>query len=214
MIGMTGRMRLGRLAAVAGVLALVLGFLGCAGRPTSTSGGPGTTDELFKDQVSDAKFYVFQIGDLTLTADNYYDVDVSNGEPLRDGSFYQVVADVTYLNGGVAGYVDFPQVRQVKSCTEVSPFDMGLPSLKDKTYGLTLIGDYADGDVLFYERSMMAVWKDGSWLHRFDHTIELSDGTVAGVREGVTEADVQAGVQSGVLSCEDYFALLPDRSGS
>ena len=198
------------LGGIAFVLGLVIGLMGCSDKPTEHV-EVDSTDQMFTEEVRDDVFYVFQLGDQTITAKNYSDVDIPWEEPLTDGGFYKVVADVTYLNGGVAGYVDFPQVHDVKSCEEVSPLEMGLPSVADQTYGLMLIGDYADGDVLFNERGIMAVWKDGGWLYRYDGQITLVDGTVAGVREGVTKAEVEAGIQSGVLACEDYFALLPER---
>ena len=201
--------RVQRLVAVLGVL-LALGLAACGGGGRSSAPIDETSsDVMYSDDVADAEFYVLQIDGKTITVENYYDVYL--GEQLQDGCFYKVVADVTYLNGGVAGYVDFPQVKSVKSIEQVSPFDMGLPSVREKTYGLLLIGDYADGDVLFNERGMMAVWQDGGWVRTYNRTVRLEDGTVAGVREGVSAEDVEAGTQNGILSCEDYFALLPDR---
>lgn len=167
----------------------------------------GSTDQMFRDQVSDAELYVLQDEGVTLTADHLYAVDVMADEPLRDGCFYRVVADVTYVNGGVAGYVDYPEVGRVRSCEEVSPFDMGLPSLGEARYGLTLIGDYADGDVLCNEVGLDAVWKGGAWVWHYDRDLKLDDGREALVRDGVTQDDVQAGMESGVLSCEDYFVM-------
>lgn len=200
-----------------GASALVFGLLGCGGpEPTETTGGPepvettggleDSTDQMFDKHVDGAEFYVFQIDGKTMTADGYrYEVGLM-GEPLDDG-FYKVVADVTYLNGGIAGYVNYPQIEYVQSCEEVSPLEIDLPALDKKSHGLMRIGDYADADVLLAGYDTIAVWKDGSWAYRYDTALELSDGTVAYVREGVSEDDVRAGQQDGVLLCEDYFIL-------
>lgn len=195
-------------------LVLILGLAACVKKPDSdTPIDDNTSDQMWDKQVSNEEFYVFQLGEETImVSDHYYTVDVSRGEPLEDGGFYKVKADVTYLNGGVAGYVDFPQITHVTSIEKASPFDIGLPSLAEKRYGLMLIGDYADGDVLFNEHDTMAVWKDGSWLFRYGSRIELADETLAGVAKGITAEDVQAGIKEGILCCKDYFALLPDSS--
>lgn len=165
----------------------------------------GTTDQMFTEEVYGAELYVFQIDGETVTVDGCYSVGVYTEKELVDGRFYKIVADVTYLNGGIAGYVNYPEIQQVTSCKEVSPYDIGLPSTEDAVYGLTLIGDYADGDILFNEWHTMAVWKDGKWVWHYDDEIELDDGRYVGVREGVTEEDVLAGIDNGVLSCKDYF---------
>lgn len=211
---------------------LAFGLFGCAGQTVDEpappvegtdggSGAPGggtdtveiddnTTDQMWDDFVAGAEFYVFAFDGTPLTVDHVYPVDIYAEEPLEDGHFYKVVADVTYLNGGVGGYVDFPEVESVTSCTEVSPFDIGLKSIMETPYGLTLIGDYADGDILLQEIGIYAVWKDGAWTWRYDKSINLPDGTRALARSDVDEADVQAGIENGVLSCEEYFALPAD----
>ena len=74
---------------------------------------------------------------------------------------------------------------------------MGLPSVADQTYGLMLIGDYADGDVLFNERGIMAVWKDGGWLY-------VESG---GVRGFVHEEDLIRGEEA-----EQMYAYLEKRA--
>ncbi|MBR3313272.1 MAG: hypothetical protein IKG18_03950 [Atopobiaceae bacterium] len=67
------------------------------------------------------------------------------------GEAVEVVADVTYLNGGVAGYVDYPQVNSIAGCEEVAPDELDLPKLEETRYGLVRIGDYAEGELLFHE---------------------------------------------------------------
>ena len=213
-----------QLLAAMGMAALAFGLFGCVTVKTAKSesadtssrasssavqidgGDSGTTDEMFNKKEKDAQLYVFQFDDDVWTVDGCYDVG-SAGEPLKDGGFYKMVADVTFLNGGIAGYVNYPQIEQVKSYESVSPFDIGLPSIEEKIYGVVLIGDYADGDILLHEQGKKAVWKDGAWIYRYDKDMKLPDGTNALVRSGVSESDVQAGIERGVLSCEDYFVL-------
>ena len=166
-----------------------------------------TTDEMFTESDPDATLYVFQIEGRTYTADEYvYEVDAYGGN-MEDGGFYKITADVDFLNGGVAGYVDYPQINEVLSCEEVSPFDLDLPSITDSVYGVTLIGDYADGDVFVNAYDKMAVWKDGEWIYFYDDELKLEDGTKVCCVNGVTEETVEAGIDSGVLLCDEYFAL-------
>jgi len=203
-----------RFACVVMFAALLFALVGCANETPQTTPGPqpiddsGQTDEMFNDEVANDELYVFQIdGQSTIVGEYFYQMYLPTSKELEEGHFYRVVADVTYLNGGIAGYVNYPEIESVKSCDEVSPFDIGLPSIRDKSYGLLLIGDYADGDLLFREMGTRAVWKDGAWIYRYDNDIELSDGRAACVREGITTDDVQEGMKQGVLSCEDYFVL-------
>ena len=153
-----------------------------------------------------ATFYAFQIDGVTRNIPDCNSINLY-GEALKDGRFYKVVADVRYLNGGIAGYVNYPEIKDVISCEETSPYKIGLPSIEDTIYGVTLIGKYADGDILFNEWGNTAVWKNGKWIWRYDKDIELDDGTCASICNGVTEADVQAGIEKGILSCKDYFVF-------
>jgi hypothetical protein len=205
-------------AAFACSLALVTGCAQKSNEPAKTDTGhdtptgtveivdDGTTDQMFNDEKSNETLYVCQIEGETLTTDMAYPVHLDFAEQLQDGHFYKLVADVTYLNGGIAGYVNFPEIQQVKSCEETSPFDMGLPAITDTVYGLTIIGDYAEGDVLLYEGGIKAVWKDGAWIYHYDRSMKLEDGTLVCCGNDVTEAEVMEGIQKGINSCERYFA--------
>ena len=206
-------MREMRRLVAAGLVAAVLSLSACAGKATqpkepepvpieSTS-----TDEMFNEHVDDARLRVFVMDDRCKTVDTLDEVDVMGEKELEEGHFYNVVADVTYLNGGIAGYVNYPDVERVTSCSDASPFEMGLPALEPNKYGLLLIGDYADGDVLLRAYGKAAVWKDGAWVYRYDKEIDLPDGKKAAVRKGVTADSVSAGASTGVLSCADYFVL-------
>ena len=166
-----------------------------------------TTDQMFNDRMENVEIGMFCIDGDAFLIDDMYTERVSYGEEYKDGHFYKAVADITYLNGGVAGYVNYPQINSIDAVKEVSPYELGLSSIADKAYGLVLIGDYADGDLLLREMGTRAVWKDGAWVYRYDNDIELSDGRAACVREGITTDDVQEGMKQGVLSCEDYFVM-------
>lgn len=169
-----------------------------------------STDQLYSDRQSDASIPVFQINGQVFTVENIYPVNAFIDEGLKDGGFYRITADVTYLNGGVAGYVDFPQIDSVTDCVEISPFDLNLPTIRDKHYGLVLIGDYADGDLFLRENGMTAVWKDGSWTWQYSHEVKREDGTRICLREGLTQEEAEKEISNGILSCEDYLVVPAD----
>ncbi len=196
------------ILALLGVAVLAFGLWACKeGSPVETT---GSTDEMFSDDAKDVEFYVFEMEGKTIQiGDYYYNVDVVASTPLEDGHFYKVVADVRYLNGGIAGYVNYPEIKNVKSCVEVSPDDLNLPSVKDQPYGLVRLDDDYEGDILYLGIAQMGVWKDGEWIRTFKRVVNLPDGTNAGVAPGVTKDDVAAGIENGVLSCDDYYAVLP-----
>ncbi len=169
-------------------------------------------DWLYEEHKSDATIYVFQMDGRTYTVDGIYEVDLYMYDSLSDGCFYEVVADVTFLNGGVAGYVDYPKIESIISCDEISPFELNLPSVKEKRYGLISIGDYADGDIFLNEYGKMAVFKDGEWVWHYDKGMKREDGTYLCYKDGVTEEEMQESIDRGILSCEEYF-LLPAIKG-
>lgn len=211
------RMVLARSIAL--VLVGCLGVVGCARTPTEappsevvTIEDGDATDQMWSDTVAGAELYVFPYEGQLITVQDPESISMPLAEDLEDGKFYRVIADVTYLNGGIAGYVNYPQVEHVESCTEVLPDSLDLPSLEEGPYGLRRIGDYADGDLFFYELGIKAVWKDGAWVWSYDDVVTLSDGVVACRRSGVSEEEIQAGVSEGTLSCEDYFVLPANAS--
>ena len=184
---------------------LMTGLFGCrTARPSA--GDDQSTDMMYSDSASDAKILVYVLDQKAYTL--YYGYVINYyGEPLREGGFYEIIADVTYLNGGVAGYVNYPKISSIKSYEEVSPLNLGLPSIRENIYGLSLIGDYADADVFLNEYRKMAVWKDGSWIYRYDRSKKEEDGTVICYRNDVSEEEINAGREEGILLCENYFVL-------
>lgn len=164
------------------------------------------TDLLDKEDKYDEVLSVFVLDGKPFTVNDAYEIELPVNEPLEEGHFYRVVADVTLLNGGVAGYVNHPEIHEVKECAEVSPFDLNLPSVAEAKYGLCRIEDYGDGDLILNDYFHLAVWKDGAWIYRYDQTMKLEDGTLVCCRKGITEAEIQKGLQAGIRSCESYFA--------
>lgn len=166
-----------------------------------------TTDQMWSEDVTDAQLTVFCIDGRAYVLDDQNNTVSVPANELRDGGFYQMTADVTYLNGGVAGYVNYPEIHEVTAITEISPLDLELPSIADKTYDLVLIGDYAEGDLLLNTYAHRAVWRDGEWVWRYDEQVDLGDGRKALVRKGVSKDDVRSGADAGTLSSADYFVL-------
>ena len=88
---------------------------GCGRKPkVSTS---GTTDEMFTDTQYDAKIYAFMYEDRVYTVDSIYEIKTYAAESMKNGGFYKLTADVNYLNGGVAGYVNYPEIKDVSKET-------------------------------------------------------------------------------------------------
>lgn len=171
------------------------------------SGTPDSTDQLFSRYEDHATFYVFGFDKKALSSSDFEPVDV--GEEIKDGHFYKVIADVEFLNGGVAGYVNHPEIKKVYEVTEVNPSEMDIAPLSGQHYyGLSTIGDYADGDILLFEY-VKGVWQDGQWIYTYHDSLVLDDGRVALITDNkeITKDIVQAGIDSGVLSCEDYFVM-------
>ena len=169
---------------------------------------PGTTDEMWGNEVDDAEIYAFMYEGRVYTADTIDEINPYDATPyMKDGGFYKLTADVKYLNGGVAGYVNYPDIKSVSNCEEISPLDLHLPSITEKRYGLCLIGDYANGDIYLNEYGKIGVWKDGSWIYRYDRSYEGEGGTLICIKSDVSKEAVQDGIGNGILSCEEYFVV-------
>ena len=164
-----------------------------------------TTDVMWRTEVKDVATDLFCLDGKLYTVDGcksfQWDIDL---EP-KDDQFYRVFADVTYLNGGIAGYVNYPQIEDVTGFEKISVSDLNIPSVTEQRYGLTRIGDYADGDLFLNAFGKRAVWKDGKWIYRYDKVSDGKDGTLVCRRNGVTDEEIEAGIAKGVLSCADYF---------
>lgn len=186
---------------------LVLFFAGC--KTGNTNGKPGvenSTDQLYREYQDNMELTLFCYDNELYTVDYMYRVNAY--EPgMRDGGFYQVNAEGNVLNGGVAGYVDYPEIESVHSVEEISPLALDLPSIRKDAYGLYLIKDYADGDVLLDIYGKMAVWKDGEWVYRYDREIRLDDDRTALAAKDTTKEEILSGMENGILSCREYFVM-------
>ena len=187
---------------ILGVVFLFVCLFGC--KESQKPIQEDTTDVMDSDSKESETIVIFQFDQHVYTLENFYEIDYY-GKTLEDGGFYELTADIDYLNGGIAGYVDFPEIKRIIDCKEISPFDLNLPLCSERRYGLTYIGDYADGDFLLHEMRIMAVWKDGDFVWRYDKEKSEEDGTLICYREGVSEDEIREGIKKGILSCADYF---------
>ena len=165
-----------------------------------------TTDQMFEEKKENETVYIFQMDGNTYMIEPAYEIGYI-GKDLKDGAFYKLVADITYLNGGVAGYVDYPQIDKVIDCVEVSPFDIGLPDISEKRYGVMLIGDYSDGDIFLHEFHKAAIWKDGNWIWQYNKELKNDDGTIVYYQSDVSFDEIEKGINNGILACSQYFVL-------
>ena len=107
------------LLAVIGMV-LFLSALGGCNRVTVMKNPENSTDEMFSDSKSDARIEVYIKDGRAYTVDMNYEIPELNGyDNLEEERHYLLTADVTYLNGGVAGYVDYPQVERIISIEEI-----------------------------------------------------------------------------------------------
>lgn len=88
---------------------------------TETTAHPhGGSDEMWSESKSGAELEIFVQDGKVYTKDKEYQLTGFPGyEELEDGKNYKLTADVTFLNGGVAGYVDYPQIERVISIEEI-----------------------------------------------------------------------------------------------
>lgn len=199
---------------ILGLLLAACLFSGCGRSGGKTTEVYGTTDEMWGNEVDDAEIYAFMFEGRVYTADTIDEINPYDAlEQMTDGGFYKLTADVKYLNGGIAGYVNYPDIKNVSKCEEISPLDLHLPSITEKRYGLCLIGDYADGDIYLNEYGKIAVWKEGSWIYRYDKSYNGEDGTLICCQKNVSEDVIKEGINDGVLSCKEYFVAPPLGSG-
>ena len=162
-----------------------------------------TTDQMYQDKIDSDKKYIFQMDQKVYMISPAYEIGYI-GRDLEEGFFYELTADIAYLNGGIAGYVDFPQIDRVIDCKKISFADIDLPDIREERYGLMKIGDYADGDVFLHEYRKLALLKDGKWS-LFDKEIVRDDGTLICCRSDADEEKILEEIEKGILSCEEYF---------
>ena len=202
------------LVSVAVAVLLVLGGCSPQSKPKPAEPEPepidaDATDQMFTEPAAGEVFDVVVFGDKA--------VRVSNGETIgvydptmQDGHFYRVTADVVYLNGGIAGYYNYPDIQDVTSVREVKADELDIPSLEQQRFGFVRIGDYADGDYLYTSYKDAAVLKDGKWVYTYTKEYDRPDGSNVRCVADIDKERVEDGIASGVVCCEDYF-LIPAR---
>ena len=110
------------LGAILCTMTLSLGLAACSQAPTGNP--PGTTDEMWSDAQSAAVLEVFIKDGRAYTVEYEYEIpELAGYDELEEGKHYKVTADVTLLNGGVAGYVDYPQVERIIGIEEIEAAD-------------------------------------------------------------------------------------------
>ena len=200
-----------KLLAAAVTMMYAMGTAACS-KPAVRPAEDYSTDQMYSSFKTDETLYVFLYDNRCFTVGDMYDAGAYAAGDGKDGEFYALTADVNYLNGGVAGYVNYPEVKTVHERKQISPFDLNLPSIEERQTGLVLIGDYAEGDILLNSFDKYAVWKEGSWVFRYDKSISLEDGRNVLVHGNVSEETIKAGMENNVLSYSDYFVLPQKQS--
>ena len=110
-------------AAMACVVLAAFMLAGCSSTQQESSTGypPGTDDEMWSEPKSGVEIEVFVRDGRAYTVDYEYEIpELSGYDEMEEGKHYKLTADVTFLNGGVAGYVDYPQVDRVISIEELA----------------------------------------------------------------------------------------------
>ena len=164
-----------------------------------------TTDVMWRTKERDVTIDLFCLDGQLYTVDTCKALYPELDRTPQDSQFYRIVADVTYVSGGLAGYTNEIEDMHEKSFNRISVSDLNIPSVTEQRYGLTRIGDYADGDLFLNAFGKRAVWKDGKWIYRYDKVSDGKDGTLVCRRNGVTDEEIEAGIAKGILSCADYF---------
>ena len=167
----------------------------------------GMVDQLYEVSGNDVTLYAFRYGDKCIETENFYEIEIDESNMPKDGAFYKIEADVTFLDGGVAGFTHFPQIDKVISCSEISVEELSFPSIMDEKYGLLDIRDYADADYIFVAGGMRAVYKDGKWIYSYEKTIPGKNYENIFYNGDIILDQVNEGVANGIVCCEDYFVM-------
>lgn len=133
---------------------------GCSGTSgtENITGTAGITDEMWKEYKANAELEVFKRdGKVYTTAYEYELPGLAGSDDMSEGKHYKLTADVTFLNGGVAGYVDYPQIERVISIEEISQ-----ANVTDETNetGLSLIIDGVEMEVEWEDNAPVKALKE------------------------------------------------------
>lgn len=191
---------------IAGFISLMLLALTGCGTTLGTD-NLETEDRIFETQEQEVTFYAFRYGDKCIETEGFCDIEIDDDVMPTDGAFYEITADVTYLDGGVAGYAHFPQIDKVISCKEISVDDLSFPSIEEEKYGMLAIGDYADADYILISMGKRAVYKDGKWIYHYENVTTGENYENICYNGDITKEQIYEGVAKGILCCEDYFVM-------
>jgi hypothetical protein len=198
-----------RLLAVVFAAALLVVPLGACSRKEGAPQDGGTTDQMWSERVQDAELGIVVFDGLPILVPSGESIDYHFGN-LEEGHFYRVVADVDYLYGGVAGYDGYPDVKSVSALEEVSPDELAIPGLDERSYGVVRLDGYAGADYLLSEYGRMAVLAGNEWIWRYDRYRVREDKSYVCYNDGVTDEAIEEGIAQGIVGCEEYF-LVPSR---
>ncbi|MBR3224818.1 MAG: hypothetical protein IKF78_05810 [Atopobiaceae bacterium] len=169
-----------------------------------------TTDQMYNKSAAGETLDVVVFEGRPVILSSGYELD-GVGEDVKEGHFYRVVADVEYLNGGIAGYVNYPDVKDIHSVKEVSIDDLQIPSIEESRSGFVRLNGYGGADYLFVGYGKSGVYKDGAWLYSYKSSKKLDDGSIVLCKNDLDEQKAKEGIANGVYCCEDYF-LMPKES--
>lgn len=105
------------ILSIAIIVMLAFMVAGCSGSKKSPL---ESSDEMWSESKNGAVLEVYVEDGRVYTTEYKYELpELQAYEEFEEGKHYKVTADVTFLNGGVAGYVDYPQIDQVISIEEI-----------------------------------------------------------------------------------------------
>lgn len=194
------------------MMASFLLLTGCGlNRGGNINDGYSYPDQMFQTEENKVTLYAFRYGDKCIETEHCYEIDVPLDMMPVDGAFYEIVADVTFLDGGIAGFIHMPEIRKIRSCKEISVEELSFSSIESESYGLLELGDYCDGELLLCGQGIKAVYDNGKWIYSYSNYMYIDTNQAVYYNGVITEEQIKAGMENGVICCEDYF-VMPQRT--
>lgn len=161
-------------------------FAGCSDN-SSVEPSEDMTDELFKEPKSGVEIEIYREDNHVYTAAEGYDItQYVNNDEIIDGKHYILTADVTFLNGGVAGYVDYPQIDRVISIEEINI------SMKMDIDGIEVSVKWEDNSAV---RELEELIADGSYEIKLSKYSDFEQ--VGSIGKTLTSEDKQMTTEAG-----------------
>ena len=168
-----------RLLCVVLVILTVLTMAGC-GKNGQPSVARNITDDLSSKDKKNYSFYVMKIqSDYKTIVDDcvdVYDLQKNLSPDLEDGQIAHVVADVSIVSGGIAGYLNDIFVKKVKKC-EVLDYKEVTRKVKipvagseEFSYNKRFFKYEEDDDTyfVFLDRQYIDVYKNGKRFMQYE----------------------------------------------